>query len=39
MYFTAYLIQYFYNLKTRCDRQKAIVDLESSSKNVYKKKQ
>ena len=29
-YFMAYLLHYFYNLKTECDRQKLIVDLEFS---------
>ena len=31
-YFTAYIIQYFYNSKTTGDRQKPIADLESPSK-------
>ena len=27
-YFMAYLLHYFYNLKTNCDRMNLIVDLE-----------
>ena len=29
-YFMTYLLHYFYNLKTKCDRKKQIVDFESS---------
>ena len=36
LYFTAYLIHYFYCSTTTCDRQKQIVDLESTSKNTSK---
>ena len=31
-YFTSYLIHYFYNSKTRCDRQKQIAFLKSALK-------
>ena len=37
-YFTASLIHYFYSSKTTSDRQKQIVDLESTSKNNSIKK-
>ena len=33
-YFTPCLIHYFYNSKIRCDHQKRIVDVESTSKNT-----
>ena len=33
-YFTAYLIHYYYILKTKYDCQKPTVDLESTSKNT-----
>ena len=32
--FMAYPFHYFYNLKTKCDRQKPIKDLESTSINT-----
>ena len=34
-YFPAYLIHYFYNSKTRCDRQKQIALLKLTYKSSY----
>ena len=38
-YFTSYLIHYFYNSKTRCDRQKQIAFLKSALKSTSIKKE
>ena len=37
-YFTAYLVNYFYNSKTRDDRIKWTSHSESMSKNTFKKR-
>ena len=37
LYFIAYLLQYYYKLKTKCNHQKLIIDLESRSKNISMK--
>ena len=36
-YFMAYLIRYFYNLKTKCNRQRPIIFLKSAEKINYTK--
>ena len=36
-YFMVYLLHYFYSLKTKCERQNPIENLESTQKNVYLK--